>query len=162
MNGSGARQAVPIPSVLVKTARLARRIAHNLYRTVALVATVAIVLLVYLGSPHVGGVALQRHHPVAAAEDSSRTVVVYEESLRSLGRLDALLTEVGSFGSVLLAEAQIVGCKMTVELVAFAREVAGKCQIGKRGYIVVLHRRAERMASAYAYAPLVHITVIAH
>lgn len=83
MDGRGARHAVPVPALLHESARRGRDgIARtdDRRRTVALVASVAVVLGINLRSPDIGVECFERHHPVAAAVDARGPVVIDEES----------------------------------------------------------------------------------
>ena len=163
VDGRGTRQAVPVPAVLHKAAGLARLAAHDLHGAVALVASVAVVLGVDFRAPHVGVIALEGHHPVAAAEDARRAVVVNKEALGSRGRLYALLLEETGLRRVLAVDqAQVVGGQLVVERLVPARQVARKRQLGKGLDIRRPHLAGEGMTSADARPPLVQVTIVAH
>ena len=121
MYGSGTRQTVPVPSVFIETAVFTRRISHDLNRTIALVASVAVVFLINFRTPNVGSITFQSNHPVASAEDTCRTVVVYEEALRCFSRGDSFFLEESSFGSILVAKTKIICRQVVVEFVSFSR-----------------------------------------
>ena len=88
MDSSGTRHSVPVPSFLGESAGLRRdRLAgtDELGGTIALIASETVVCGIYLGTPYIGIVSLQRHHPVIPPVYAESGIIQHEETLRCSG-----------------------------------------------------------------------------
>ena len=96
-----------------------------MYRTVTLIPTVPVVFCVNFRSPYICVISFERNHPVIAAENAGRTVIVYKKALRRCCRKYPLLFEVSGFRGITFAKAQIVRGQLMIKRFSFIREVSG-------------------------------------